>query len=337
MSSPQPSSGEQHQAQQAALAAAMVPLIAQAWLLVDVKDLAGTLPKFKQAVTAIVQHYGRAASVAAIDYYRRERLKAGVTGIHRIKPTPGPPLEQVASVIDWAVKDLWRPAPEPATTADLTPPAEPVKPSITVTGEFVPDEKLAQERLAVAADKLVMDQGRDTIINEVKSDPEAKGWARVPHPDQSLTGTCAFCLMLASRGAMYKTKASAKFQAHDRCHCTPEPQFSNHYEPTATVRAAQKLWEDSTKGLSGREARLAFRRAVEGRTASGKGGSAHPVAPIAPEPVKVSPEKAAQIIAALEKSLAKSRANNTNGQMSKSIAVTEQRIEQLKHHLLVAA
>jgi hypothetical protein len=336
MSSPQPSSGEQHQAQQSALAAAMLPLLAQAWLLVDVKNLAGTLPRFKQAVTAIVQRYGRAASVAAIDYYRRERLNAGIAGIHRIKSTPGPSPEQVASMIDWAVKDLWRPVAVAVTVAP-PPSVGPVKPSVTVTGEFVPDEQLAQDRLAVAADKLVMDQGRDTIINEVKSDPEAKGWARVPHPDESLTGTCAFCLMLASRGAMYKSKASATFQAHDRCHCTPEPQFSRHYEPTATVRAAQKLWADSTKGLSGKEARLAFRRAVEGRTAIGKGGTSHTIAPSVPEPVRVSPEKAAQIIAALEKSLAKSRANNTNGRLSKSIAVTEQRIEQLKQLLLVAA
>jgi len=39
------------------------------------------------------------------------------------------------------------------------------------------------------------------------------------------------------------------------------------YEPPARVREAQALWVSSTRGKSGNAARIAFRQAVEGRTA----------------------------------------------------------------------
>lgn len=46
------------------------------------------------------------------------------------------------------------------------------------------------------------------------TNPFWKGWARIPEP-----GACAFCRMLASRGAVYK-RNTGNFHSHNRCRCT---------------------------------------------------------------------------------------------------------------------
>lgn len=71
-------------------------------------------------------------------------------------------------------------------------------------------------------DRLVKQQGRETISRSARH--ARVGWARVP------TGahTCAFCLMLASRGAAYGSQQSATIRAdgdsyHGDCDCVATP------------------------------------------------------------------------------------------------------------------
>lgn len=71
--------------------------------------------------------------------------------------------------------------------------------------------------------------------------------------------------MLASRGGVY-SRRSVDFPAHDGCSCSAEPVWSREQEPPE-VLALRRLWEESTAGLSGRDALNAFRRALEGRPA----------------------------------------------------------------------
>ncbi|MFT3871552.1 MAG: hypothetical protein QM714_02730 [Nocardioides sp.] len=105
--------------------------------------------------------------------------------------------------------------------------------------------------------RLVANAGRGQILAGIRADAKARRWARVT----SATG-CAFCRMLATRGAVYRSEESADFRAHDHCGCTIEPLFGGRYEPPAHVRADQQLWAESTDGLSGGDALNAFRRAV---------------------------------------------------------------------------
>lgn len=74
-------------------------------------------------------------------------------------------------------------------------------------------------RLAQIADELVKQPGRDTLIQSAARN--GIRYARVPSGKR----TCAFCLMLASRGAVYANKGSAgnarKF--HGDCDCRIEP------------------------------------------------------------------------------------------------------------------
>ena len=116
----------------------------------------------------------------------------------------------------------------------------------------------------------------ETIIANVGRDRD-KGarFARVP------TGfeTCTFCLMLASRGAVYHTRKSAgEFKHfHRHCDCKVVPSFER--DPYAEVvegvkpRELQERWGrfkeiDGTEGLSSAEKDELKRKALDGGKAS---------------------------------------------------------------------
>jgi hypothetical protein len=181
----------------------------------------------------------------AVHQYTQQRVMAGVGAGFTPRPAPPPVLEQVSATVDWAVQPLWSPdvLAQPVTEAGSTAVAD------------------VKARLAAATERLVLDAGRDTIITNVQADRKAKAWARIPEPN-----ACSFCLMLATRGAVYRTEKSADFKSHNNCRCHVEPVFTA-YEPSARIREAEALWASSTRGKSGDAARIAFRQAVEGRTA----------------------------------------------------------------------
>lgn len=263
MASPQQPAADP-QASQAGLAITLSSAIALLWPSLDLTNLSPSLVAFKAAIALEVQRHARAAATLAVGQYRRQRAAAGVTGAFTPVPADPPPLEQIASSVDWAVQPLWTPnVAAPAGAAPVSIPRE--APS---AGTAIAD---AKARLAASSERLVLGAGRDTVIDNVHRDRKAKGWARIPEP-----GACSFCLMLAARGATYQEhsfdRANARFvgqgdfKAHDHCRCHADPVFTA-YEPSAEIRQAQQLWATSTRGLSGNAARIAFRRAVEGRTA----------------------------------------------------------------------
>ena len=247
-----PRLADEHQAQQAALVSLIPALLRQAWPLLDLHDLKATMPAFTAAVRSIVQKYGRASAAGALDYYRHERQAASVLGRPSLKLAPSPADAVIEQAVSWATTDLYGP---------ITPEAE----------------TNALARLDGAAQRLVLDQGRDTIIDAVRHDRTAKGWARVTSP-----GACSFCIMLALRagdGFLYTSRESGNFRAHTPdgkhggglCQCGVTPVFTA-YEPPARMREMAALWKDSTKGRSGKDARNAFRQAVEGRPVTGTTG-----------------------------------------------------------------
>jgi hypothetical protein len=230
--------------------------LAQAWQLVDVHDLRGTLPRFKLAILALVRRYGQGSASLAAQAYRTERSAVGVFGPLTIRPAPLPPPEQVQVAIDWATKSLWG-APQPDT--------------FTTT----------QTKVLGATEKMVLDVGRHTVIDTTAVDKPARGWARIPRP-----GACSFCALMATRGAVYKEhtgatnvrgprnpnagkaflgEGQAKF--HDHCRCVLVPVFGP-YEPSAQIREWDALYASSSKGKHGRDALNAFRRAYEAQQGS---------------------------------------------------------------------
>lgn len=110
-----------------------------------------------------------------------------------------------------------------------------------------------------------------------------RGWARVATGKE----TCGWCLMLVSRGPVYRSAQSAGSllenreamsmtrgkdfdpdeqmrQWHAGCDCMVVPVFKlENFEGYDRWKAAERMWIKETKGLSGKDAVNAFRRAAE--------------------------------------------------------------------------
>lgn len=96
--------------------------------------------------------------------------------------------------------------------------------------------------LATLTDELVKEPYRETIRRTAEA--SLVRWARVP------TGakTCAFCLVLASRGAVYRSEDTAGAKYHGDCDCMPVmsrtdddlPEGYNPYELYGQYTEARK-------------------------------------------------------------------------------------------------
>lgn len=147
---------------------------------------------------------------------------------------------------------------------------------------------------ASAADRDAQMGGRDLLEAASRADRAVIGWARI-----TASNPCDFCAMLASRGAVYRSQWSASYRGqlgrsgavdkpagweswtpeqlitweagrgiqrfHDNCHCTIIPIYSREDWLPEDSQAFRELWEEATRGLSGAEARRAFRAAIEAR------------------------------------------------------------------------
>lgn len=196
----------------------------------------------------VVQKYGAASSVLASQQYMAQRVEAGVRDT--FKPSTLLTPVNAAERVGWALLN--------ATSPDGI------------------DVDQVVSSLAVSAAKDAHDAGRDTIITNVKKDQQATAWARIPEPELTKSGTCAFCAMLAGRGAVYKSD-TVKFLAHTakggkghNCVCHAEPVFGK-YQPSAQVQKYADLWQSAVvdQNRHGADARAAYRQAIEGREVTG--------------------------------------------------------------------
>lgn len=221
-----------HQGSQAFLVSQLADPLSVAWTTFDPTD-PNTLQRFILVIQALIQHFGKMSSTAAASFYERERKASGIPGSFTVQLVPPADLDKIEAGIRWATSDLWRPEPDLAAI---------------------------QTKVRGVVEKDVLDTGRTTIIDAVKSDRKAIGWARVPEP-----GACSFCALLATRGMSYRSEKTASFEAHDHCRCHVEPVFTS-YEPSAQVREWQQMYAEATKGVHGPAAmRRAFRQKFEGR------------------------------------------------------------------------
>lgn len=234
MSAPQTSSAETAQASQAGLAILLKQAVTKTLPILDVHNFDQTLDPFTRALYALIFRYGQASASLAANYYRTARKDAGISSRITIIPSKSANPDQVKTAVNWATGPL---------------------------RQSTPDLDAFATQIDGLSSKMVLDVGRDTVVDAVKKDPKAKGWARIPEPEKSKSGTCSFCALLATRGLVYRSEKSADFRAHDHCECHAEPVF-NAYEPSAQVREYTSIYYQSTRGLSGKAARNAFRQAL---------------------------------------------------------------------------
>lgn len=142
-----------------------------------------------EIVPALTEEYGQSAAGLAAEWYEEQRAASGATGGFRATMAPSVPASAVQSQIRYQAGQLWTPTPEAALSTLLT-----------------------------SVDKFVKQPGRDTIARNANR--EGVRWARVP----SGSKTCAFCLTLASRDAVYASRRAAGGDGnkyHGLCDCQP--------------------------------------------------------------------------------------------------------------------
>ncbi|MET7924730.1 hypothetical protein ABZT43_12190 [Streptomyces sp. NPDC005349] len=226
-----------------------------------------SIPDWIVAMNALVAQYGQTSSALAADFYDAERAAARVPGAFTVPVPDPPPDEQVDSSLRWATKDLWPRDDAAATVAQLEP--------LDVRLEQ------AEKKAEAVAQKLVADQGRDALRESVRQDRGAVAYARA-----AALGGCAFCRLMASRGAVYKSAQTAGREAndrfsgeasvvkfHDNCHCTIIPVFrGQQFELSPHAAEWDRLYREYAQGHSGDQLRL-FRRALAEHDSSPLPGS----------------------------------------------------------------
>lgn len=229
---------------------ALTRVLTGVWPSLDVSALDSSLPTFTRQVEALVNRFSLAsATLAARDYLAR-RAAAGIRGTFTVPVAQPPSVEQVDKSVSWATKGLW--------DARLRDPATPPAEVRTL-------EEAAHKALDGAAQRLVLDTGRQTTLDAVQADRQARAWAR-----EARSNCCAFCAMLASRGAVYTSAHAAgeNNSYHDNCHCQVVPVFGE-YEMTAQARQWAADWKRVSAqvppGSSLNDVRIAWRRFIEGR------------------------------------------------------------------------
>jgi hypothetical protein len=231
-----------HRTRQARLSWESAQLVAAAWPLLSLDAIDESWARLEPTLMAVtIRNRSVSASMSA-RYYDEFRGVEGARGRFVADPTSG-------SVID---RDRLRTSLRvtgPFTVKRLV--ADGVDPSRA--GD------VAQVRAVGAVQRHVLDGGRGVMAGAIRQDRYVERFARVTGGNP-----CYFCAMLASRGAVYKSLLSADFKVHDHCACSVEPVYDvRRYEVPARSRDFEKLWSESTEGLSGNDAVNAFRRSYE--------------------------------------------------------------------------
>lgn len=259
----------------------VMPHIAQR---IDPSDIAGSQRLVVDALIPAVNQYRAAASVLASRNYVRQR-SMWIPGHYKPYVAPPAPAEQIATIVDVKAKSL-RLAQENAadaestrsdlSTADvsgessLSSAADGISPdggfddTSTVSPEDV--EALASS-IDSSMGRLILNGARQTTIGNVNQDVGSNGWSRITAP-----GACAFCIMLASRGFVYREEQTAGFQAHDDCECEAQPRFKGQPPQLSPVAlAAREVWsETQTGGMSNSRAMSNFRAEMQAAREDGR-------------------------------------------------------------------
>lgn len=171
-----------------------------------------------ELVPLLVPDYFDAAGALAVDHYDDWRELAAPREPYSARVIGGP-------ATDWIERELakWS-HPDP--------------------GDF--DAAVAQllNEANALVEKEVARAYRDTIIGNSNGDEAALGWSRIARP-----GACRMCVMLAGKGAVYRSERTAHFATHKRCHCAARPAFKGGtHGPEANVMQYVASSKRRTKG-----------------------------------------------------------------------------------------
>jgi hypothetical protein len=229
---------ETHRRAQLALRAAVVDALIRIWPAFNPDELVGSWSTIEPALLALIAAGGHTSAGLAAAYYDEFRAAEQIAGRATPILAAPPPVED-------AVRSL--------RFVGL------VETRQLVDAGRIDAAEVAFTNVSGEMTRQVLNQGRDTLVASVEADGQALGWARVTD-----SNPCAFCRMLASRGPVYSQGGG--FSAHGHCGCSVEPVYSHDQPWPGRAREFRDQWNQATEGLSGADARLAFRQHVEGRS-----------------------------------------------------------------------
>lgn len=134
----------------------------------------------------IVTEFGQAASLLSAEWYEDLRPSGNFTAT-----LLAPDIDKLQNDLSWAMRDLF------AEQNDLA---------------------AALLRSIEVSDLAVTNAGRGTVIQNLRRDPLDARYARHASPN-----ACAFCALLATRQAVYRSEDTAGVEAHRSCHCIAVP------------------------------------------------------------------------------------------------------------------
>ncbi len=167
---------------------------------------------------SLVDQYAGMAGVIAADWYDalREMVDASHPFAAEIAAMPGG-MARIEASVRWGVDPLFHPEAHGASPLDL---------------------------LSGSVQRMVGDSHRATIADASAADPAAVGWSRYG------LGSCAWCRMLISRGAVYRS--GQRFASHDHCRCVAGPAFINARAVQAYVPSSRTIAQRAASNAAGK-------------------------------------------------------------------------------------
>lgn len=153
-----------------------------------------------QVMPDLVEPYMQASGELAATWYEDLRRAVGARGaFYASAPTVGVQIGQANAVARWAVDPL-----VPKETHGVSFDPQTGDEILFVNGMTAPDPEAVLRRLAGSVHRMIFDSARGVVEGNAARDPVRVGYQRMARGN-----CCAFCGMLASRGAEYSSSASA--------------------------------------------------------------------------------------------------------------------------------
>lgn len=197
------------------------------WRSLDVADAVPAAVGVREFLPELVDGYAPLSAEVAASFYDDSRAAANAPGSFLADLAPARNMDKLQRMISWAVAPLFRVDPKTELAS--------------------PDPDLALSRLSGGTQLEIADSARDTIDLNIEADQD------LGHPRfarHASANACAFCALMATRGAVFRTAESAGSgnKYHSHCHCVAYPVFPGEDdESPAYVLGWERAYRDARK------------------------------------------------------------------------------------------
>lgn len=206
------------------------------WRSLDPEDPVPTAVAMREFLPDLVDTYAPLSSEVAAQFYDDTRAAANAPGRFQADLAPAK-TSGLQKMISWAIAPLFRTA-----FRDEAPQV-----GGSVVAVAAPDPVLAFSRFSSGTQLEVAGAARDTIEFNADADKD------LGHPRfarHASANACAFCALMATRGAVYRTAAAAGSgkKYHGHCHCVAYVVFPGEDDESPDyVLGWERAYRDARK------------------------------------------------------------------------------------------